>query len=38
VADVRIELPRPRSADARDSDAFRDYEKLLRSYIEGVPA
>jgi NitT/TauT family transport system ATP-binding protein len=38
VADVTIDLPRPRDRDVRESDAFRDYESLLRSYIEGVPA
>jgi NitT/TauT family transport system ATP-binding protein len=38
VADVRIDLPRPRSREVRESDAFRAYESLLRSHIEGVPA
>jgi NitT/TauT family transport system ATP-binding protein len=38
VADVTIDLPRPRDREVRESDAFRDYESLLRSYIEGVAA
>jgi NitT/TauT family transport system ATP-binding protein len=37
VADVTIDLPRPRGREVRESDAFRDYESLLRSYIEGPP-
>jgi hypothetical protein len=35
---VTIDLPRPRDREVRESDAFHDYESMLRSYIEGVPA
>ena len=33
-ADIRIDLPRPRSAQTRHSAAFADYEAELRTYIE----
>jgi NitT/TauT family transport system ATP-binding protein len=36
VADVRIELPRPRGGGLRDSEAFRGYEAQLRAHIEGA--
>jgi NitT/TauT family transport system ATP-binding protein len=36
VADVTIDLPRPRGAELRTSDAFREYETLLRDHIEGA--
>jgi NitT/TauT family transport system ATP-binding protein len=36
VADVKIDLPRPRRGDIRESDEFRAYESLLRSHIEEV--
>jgi NitT/TauT family transport system ATP-binding protein len=38
VADVRIDLPRPRDGAIRDSDAFRDYEAELRGHIAGTNA
>jgi NitT/TauT family transport system ATP-binding protein len=38
VADVTIQLPRPRDADVRSSPAFREYETQLRGYIEGAHA
>jgi NitT/TauT family transport system ATP-binding protein len=38
AADVRIDLPRPRDAGVRQSDAFRAYEAELRSHIEGAHA
>jgi NitT/TauT family transport system ATP-binding protein len=34
VADVRIELPRPRDAEVRTSSAFIEYERELRGHIE----
>jgi NitT/TauT family transport system ATP-binding protein len=37
VADIRIELPRPRSAEVRHSPEFSEYEYQLRSYIEDAP-
>ena len=36
VADVTIDLPRPRDADVRTSPAFLEYQTQLRSYIEGA--
>ena len=36
VADVSIELPRPRDAKLRTSSGFTEYERELRSYIEGA--
>jgi NitT/TauT family transport system ATP-binding protein len=36
VADVRIDLPRPRDADVRASPAFLEYETQLRGHIEGA--
>ncbi len=38
AADVPIDLPRPRDAGVRQSDAFRAYEAELRSHIEGAHA
>jgi NitT/TauT family transport system ATP-binding protein len=38
AADVRIDMPRPRDAEVRQSDEFRAYEALLRSHIEGAHA
>ncbi len=38
AADVRIDLPRPRDADIRQSEEFRAYEAQLRSYIEEAHA
>ena len=35
VADVPIELARPRDAEVRSSPAFIEYERELRSHIEG---
>ncbi len=37
VADVEIELPRPRSSEVRRSPRFADYEHQLRSWIEDPP-
>jgi NitT/TauT family transport system ATP-binding protein len=37
VADIPIELPRPRSAEVRRSPEFSEYEYQLRSYIEDAP-
>jgi NitT/TauT family transport system ATP-binding protein len=37
VADVTIELPRPRSADVRRSPRFSEYENELRSHIQEAP-
>jgi NitT/TauT family transport system ATP-binding protein len=37
VADVRIDLPRPRSGDVRRSPQFSEYENRLRGYIEDEP-
>lgn len=37
VADVPIDLPRPRSADVRHSAEFSDYEFRLRGWIEDRP-
>jgi NitT/TauT family transport system ATP-binding protein len=34
AAEVRIDLPRPRGGDVRQSDRFRAYEAELRSHIE----
>jgi NitT/TauT family transport system ATP-binding protein len=36
VADVTIELPRPRGDDVRTSPAYLGYQAQLRSYIEGA--
>jgi NitT/TauT family transport system ATP-binding protein len=36
VADVTIELPRPRGDDVRTSPAYLEYQAQLRSYIEGA--
>jgi NitT/TauT family transport system ATP-binding protein len=38
VADVFIDLPRPRDAGIRQRDEFRAYEAQLRSHIEGAHA
>ncbi len=38
VADVRIDLPRPRDGEVRLGEAFRAYEAELRGYIEGAHA
>ncbi len=37
VADVTIELPRPRSGEVRRSRDFSEYEYELRSYIRDAP-
>jgi NitT/TauT family transport system ATP-binding protein len=36
VADVTIDLPRPRDADVRTSPAYLEYQTQLRGYIEGA--
>jgi NitT/TauT family transport system ATP-binding protein len=38
VADVTIDLPRPRDGDVRTSAAFHAFEAELRGYIEGAHA
>ena len=38
VADITIEIPRPRSGSVRSSEQFKEYEDRLRDLIEGVRA
>lgn len=38
VADITIDIARPRSGSVRSSEAFRAYEDQLRGFIEGVRA
>jgi NitT/TauT family transport system ATP-binding protein len=38
VADVSIDIPRPRSGAVRSTDIFKAYEDQLRDFIEGVRA
>jgi NitT/TauT family transport system ATP-binding protein len=38
VADVRIDLPRPRTADTRFAPAMRDYVVMLNQHLESGEA
>jgi len=38
VADIAIDIPRPRNGSVRSTDAFKAYEDRLRDLIEGVRA
>jgi len=38
VADITIDIPRPRDGSVRSTDAFKAYEDRLRDLIEGVRA
>jgi len=38
VADITIDIPRPRNGSVRSTEAFKDYEDRLRDLIEGVRA
>jgi NitT/TauT family transport system ATP-binding protein len=38
VADVTIDIPRPRNGSVRSSEPFKDYEDRLRGLIEGARA